>query len=380
MESKNFCNDKFIEEYNSFLNQLELLSEDTSSKEIIKTLKNECETDKLSRGMIFYNTLKDDSVFELFCKSKIKIFSSKDRKTSLLSNSLFGEQLPLKKLINNQDQKTKDIIWKYLHLFYFLLESNNKNRSVRKSKISKILKENKKNVGNLTSDVKMELLDVDVNDETNNMIDDIVTSFEKTLSGNSANPFESIMEITQKITEKYNDKIESGDIELDKLMGSIQKSIPGMPNLMGEGGGGDMAGLGAMFGGQKKPVEKVIIDDSFSTDNVELGDKDKKEGSGMNLTNMLNMMNSMNKGAGTGDGGSEGDAGMPNMGGIFSMLGKLDSVNNEEDAEKLKVEMDSYLEKELGVDVSKLNQQLSDAQEKITCKITDVTDDEPDLD
>jgi hypothetical protein len=175
------------------------------------------------------------------------------------------------------------------------------------------------------------------------------------------------MEITQKITEKYNDKIESGDIELDKLMDSIQKSIPGMPNLMGEGGEGGMAGLGAMFGGQKKPVEKVIIDDSFSTDNVELGDKDKKEGSGMNLTNMLNMMNSMNKGAGEGG----GDSGMPNMGGIFSMLGKLDNINNEEDAEKLKEEMDSYLEKELGVDVSKLNQQLSDAQEKITDKVND---------
>jgi hypothetical protein len=150
-------------------------------------------------------------------------------------------------------------------------------------------------------------------------------------------------------------------------MDSIQKSIPGMPNLMGEGGEGGMAGLGAMFGGQKKPVEKVIIDDSFSTDNVELGDKDKKEGSGMNLTNMLNMMNSMNKGAG--EGGD--DSGMPNMSGIFSMLGKLENINNEEDAEKLKEEMDSYLEKELGVDVSKLNQQLSDAQEKITDKVND---------
>ena len=53
------------------------------------------------------------------------------------------------------------------------------------------------------------------------------------------------------------------------------------------------------------------------------------------------------------------------------MLGKLDNINNEEDAEKLKEEMDSYLEKELGVDVSKLNQQLSDAQEKITDKVND---------
>ena len=32
---------------------------------------------------------------------------------------------------------------------------------------------------------------------------------------------------------------------------------------------------------------------------------------------------------------------------------------------KLKEEMDSYLEKELGVDVSKLNQQIEEAQQKV---------------
>ena len=55
----------------------------------------------------------------------------------------------------------------------------------------------------LSNQVKNELLNVDVNEETNDMIDDIVKSFEKTLSGDNANPFESIMEITQNITDKY---------------------------------------------------------------------------------------------------------------------------------------------------------------------------------
>lgn len=340
MESNNFCNEKFLEEYNVFLNQLANLFVDEEDKVLIKKFIDECESDKLARGKQLYDSLEEEYVFELFVKSKVRLFSSKDEKTLLVSNSLFGEDLPIKRLVNNQSENTKGIIWKYLHLFYFLHESTNKNRNERKSKVSKALKEKTEK---LQYNVKNDLLDVDVNNDTNNMIDDIVSSFEKTLSNTSSdNPFENIMQITQDITEKYNDKIESGEIELDKLMGSIQKNIPGMP---------DIGGLSK----KEEPKEKVIIDDNFSTDQVELGDKDKKEkSSGMNLNNMLNMMNSMG-----------GDSGAPQLGGLFSMLGKLDSVESNEDAEKLKEEMDQYLEKELGVDVSKLNKQLDEAETKL---------------
>lgn len=369
MESNNFCREKFIEEYNLILNQLENLFENENDKQNIKNLKNDCESDKLARGKLFYDCINDDDLFELLCKSRVKLFSTKDERTKSISNSLFGEEISIKKLINNQSEKTKDIIWKYLHLFYFLFESCYSNRKERKSVISKLLKEKEEK---LTNQVKNELLDVEVNEDTNDMIDDIVKSFEKTLSGESSNPFESIMEITQNITDKYSGKIESGDIELEKLMGSIQNSIPGMPDLMSSGLGG---------GKKAEPKEKVIIDEDFSTDKVELGDKDKKEesGSGMNLSNMLKMMNSMNGAGGSG----EGDPNAPDLGGLFSMLNKLDTVETDEDAEKLKGEMDSYLQNELGVDVGKLNQQLEEAQNKMS-NIVEIKEDdsgeEPDQD
>lgn len=377
METKNFCSEKFLEEYDLFLNQLEGLFEDEDDKNLVLELKKSCESDKLSKGNLFYSSLEDNELFDLFCKSKVKLFSTKDEKTRIISNSLLGDNLPLKKLINNQNERTKDIIWKYLHLFYFLYESDNSNRKERKSLISKLLKDKEEK---LTREVKNELLNVDVNEDTNDMIEDIVKSFEKSLSGENANPFESIMEITQNITNKYNDKIESGEIELDKLMGSIQSNIPGMPDLMK----GGMGGLGGLGGKKEEPKEKVIIDEDFSTDKVELGDKegDKKEGSGMNLSNMLKMMNSMNGGGGNPTGG---EGGGPDLGGLFSMLGKLDSVDNEEDAEKLKAEMDTYLEKELGVDVGKLNQQIGEAQEKMSNMVPNKpsetsSPDEPDQD
>ena len=52
----------------------------------------------------------------------------------------------------------------------------------------------------------------------------------------------------------------------------------------------------------------------------------------------------------------------------------------KEDAATLKAEMDTYLEKELGVDVGKLNQQIVEAQDKMSnmaSKNKDISPDEP---
>jgi len=114
MESTNFCHEKFLEEYNVFLKQLNVLFVNEEEKNIINNLMKECESDKISRGRKFYDSIEEEYLFELFCKSKVRLFSSKDKNTVLVSSSLFGENLPLKKLINNQSSNTKDIIWKYL--------------------------------------------------------------------------------------------------------------------------------------------------------------------------------------------------------------------------------------------------------------------------
>lgn len=346
MEIQNFCTDKYIQEYNNFIDQLENIFKDNM---YIKNLKTETNEQKLHRCTMLHNSLEDEDLFEYFYKSKIKLFSSKDKNTNIVSNSLFGEVLPLKKLINNMDQQTKDVIWKYLHLFYFLIESNNKNRSDRKSKLSKVLKEKEEK---FAKNIKNDLLDVELNDETNNMIDDIVKSFEKSFDKSlnddisTSNPFESIMNITQKITEKYSNKIENGDIEIEKILGSIQNHIPGLQDIMKN------------VPGSTKPKETVIINEDFSTDQVDLGDKDENK-SGMNMASMFKMMNSM--------GGKEGGK---ELGGIFSMISKLNNVSSEEDALKLKEEMDTYMKDSMGVDMTDFNKKM----EEIIIKVKDNDD------
>jgi hypothetical protein len=92
------------------------------------------------------------------------------------------------------------------------------------------------------------------------MIEDIIKSFEKTLNGGNSNPFQGIMEISQKISSKYQDKISTGEIEIDKIMSSITKTIPGMDEIL----------KGGLFNkSDKKKKETVVIDENFTTANIE---------------------------------------------------------------------------------------------------------------
>ena len=65
------------------------------------------------------------------------------------------------------------------------------------------------------------------------LIDDIVKSFEDMLScGDNSNPFAGIMGLSQDISKKYANKINNGEIELDKIIKSITSKVPGMDVMM----------------------------------------------------------------------------------------------------------------------------------------------------
>ena len=76
---------------------------------------------KLTRCQVFSSTIRENN-FELFLKSKIKVFSHKTEDTQAISESLFGEKLCLKNLLNNQPDDVKKIIWTNLHTLCMLCE------------------------------------------------------------------------------------------------------------------------------------------------------------------------------------------------------------------------------------------------------------------
>ena len=329
-----------------------------------ETMKNNCND--------FYNLLDDDKLYLLFLNNKIKVFSSKEDSTNNLSKSLFGENLLLKNIFNNQDEMNKLILWDSLLYLYNSIEACNSNRKERledlKDKFNQIKIK-------LSDRVKEQILPEDVNNTTTNMVSDIIGSFQDLLSDNK-NPFENIMGITSKISEKYYKDIENGDIEVDKLLknmpfpgkengmnmedmmnGDMMKNMGDMMgNVMGEGVGDMMKGM--MGGKKEEQKEPTIIDDNFSTANVDVGeDEVEKKGKGM-IGNMMNMANNL-----------PSMEGMPGLGELGGMMKDITSGEMDlESLENMKGKMDSFMEKTLGVDISEFNKNMENLVSKMESK------------
>jgi hypothetical protein len=259
----------------------------------------------------FYQSLQDEDTFTLFSMSKIKVFSSKTVETHAVSISLFGEDLSLKQIFNNQPDVTKNNLWELLFNLYIQLERINNNDPTRISLLKDGLKKTRSSSSNtVKSDIFKNILNTDVNSTTNNMLDDIISSFQNVVS-NKGNPFENIMGITEMITNKYGSKIENGEVEIDKILG-------GMGGLLNKGMG------------EEKKEEPVVIDENFSTDSVVVG-KEEEAGPQINLTKLMPLAN---------------------------MVTKINSVKSEDDILSLKKDMDNFMEKELKVDMNQYKENM----------------------
>jgi len=384
----------YIENYDLLIEQLAYLFTTESEKETLLELNSESKDKKWIRGVNFCSLLNDSS-FELFLESKVKLFSHKEELNKKISEELFGEKISLKKIFNNREENVKFVLWSYLHSIVLMIEFAQKKKNKDKIKrLSKVMEDYapelekcKKKVGRDPKNMIKDMLGVDVNDKTNDMVADIVKSFETTLQGGAnANPLAGILEISKKISEKYQDMINQGDIQLDKLMEGIQKTIPGMDQVLkGDGKGGlggldammgGVNGLGAMMGGtgglgsmmgglfgkgeQKK--ETVIIDENFSTSNVELGKI--KESSNLNIGKLLNVADSLgvipNFG---GEPAKEGDSsGMPQLSELFSMMNGIGKIKTQEEADALKTKVDNFMENKLGIDIKNMGKMFNTMQ------------------
>jgi len=362
----NFYESQYLQMFSHFIEQLKVIFPDEETTKFLCEIDSLSDQDKISRGQNLSLSI-DDKNFDLFCYSKIKVFSHKSEKTLAISESLFGNNLYLKNILNNQPDEVKKIIWNNLHTLCFLselLKPENLQDNERIIKLTKLINtseesEEEQEACNFKDDTRkklQEMLGVNVNNETTSMIDDIVGSFENVLTNQSGgNPLGGIMDISQKISVKYADKINNGEIELDKLMQAITSKVPGMDQMMG-----------GMMGGSKdkaKTKEKVLIDENFSTASVEVGINKEPESKGMNVSGILKMADQIGVIPGGKQSSKESGMedmmnGIPGIGKVMEMMQKLENTNTQEDAEALKLEMDTFLQTELGVDIDKLNEQL----------------------
>jgi hypothetical protein len=305
---------EFLSYYNNFVNLLDFIFPYEETKENLAVIKSFSDEEKVNRGIAFANSFNDDN-FSLFLKKKLKVFSHKHQNTQQISESLFGVDFCLKNLLNNQSDDIKNNIWVNLHTLYLYSEQLKEEPKAERLLLLKSL-DLKLPAGAEDTNIKNklhEILDVDVNKETNDMINEIIETFETTLKNTDENPMAKVMELSQQISSKYTDKINNGDIELDKLMQSIIKKMPGMEKMM--------PGMEKMMSGftdKKGKKERIIMDENFSTALVEAPElKDEKTkfviGDALKTANQMGIL-------GGNTPGKPGLPAMPDMSDIMNMM------------------------------------------------------------
>ena len=405
--------DTYINDYNKFIEQLKIIFNNDNIINILDLkilLSNE---EKIKNGCLF-STLINEFDYESFHNSKIKIFSHKDKVTQEISESLFGFDCCLKNLINNQPNEVKNVIWKHLHNIWLSSENLKQDQNMENIKLMKkklfAIDEFKMDFSKSDAKKKLqELLGVDVNNETSEMIDDIINSFEDlfndSLSKNS-NPMAKILKISQKISSKYTSKIKNGNIEISKIMEAIIGKLPGMENMFGK-----FKNMNKLF---EKPKESqtIIIDENFSTANVLIGELPSDQGPSFKIGSMLKIadkfgiipsLSNTTEGisvaiAGAGaeaeaEAEAEAGAGAGNLlSGLFSnqpgdnnllnlnldkMMGLVknfqslnEDSNNSDNLINIQKDMDGFLQNELGLDMNKINSELKNM---ISNEFTDKT-------
>ena len=394
-EESNVDDAKYLNNFNEFVNQLKIIFINNDIQQILNDVLQLSNEDKINNGKLFIKLI-NDNYFDDFVKAKLKIFSHKNENTLQLSESLFGSKLCIKYILNNQSEEIKKLIWTNLYNLYISCESLKPVEERNTVKIERIMGL----LDNKTNDVRkkiQEVLGSDINDHTSDMVNDIVSSFENIMSTNpGSNPLADIMGLSQKISVKYANKLNNGDIEIDKLLKCMTNKIPGMENMMsGEGGDimnnimSSMGNMGNMTGGNTEK-EKIIIDDNFSTASVDVGATDKDKNN-INFGNILKMADQFGVLPGgrqtttdretTNDNTTpdlssfnlDGLCNNPQLSKIMGMMGKLNNVNTQDEIEQLKNEVDTFLQNEMNVDMDKINDFLPSAPRANSTSTGDIT-------
>ena len=338
--------------YSNFISHVKNVFPDNT---FLENILNETQEQQLNRVKKFNDSLNNVTLFNYFLKNKIKLFSHKEKDTTIVSESLFGSEVTLKKIFNNQEEPVKLLFWtdlKYLLLSYnrYILstDSNNKNALDRVQKLSENNVQNSQPMINPKDGLNKILKTENLNATTNNMINDIFSTFEKTISQPGSNPFSNIMQISQIISEKYKSNIENGEVNLDDLLANMT-GLPGMENMSGLIGSLSKQ----MQTTNTEPVEKVVIDENFSTAIVPKGEQ-KEESQNIDIGGLLKTMDSLGA-IGLGNplmgGGSTDENSMSKLMDVF---GKLSNTNDPS-------QLNQKMEADLGIDMTKFTDEMTKA-------------------
>lgn len=335
----------FSSNYSNFISHVKNAFQNNT---LLDNILNETNEQQINRIQKFNNSLNSVTLFNYFLKNKLKLFSHKEKDTLLVSESIFGAEIPLKKLFNNQDESVKMLFWtdlKCLLLSYnkYILSIDPDNKNVL-DRIQLLSQTNSQTNFNPKEGLNKILKTDNLNSTTNNMINDIFETFEKNVSQPGSNPFANIIQISQIISEKYKSNIENGEVNLDNLLANMTE-LPGMESMNGIIG----SLTKQMQSNNVQPEEKIIIDDNFSTAIVKQGEQ-KEDSQNIDIGGLLKTMDSLGVLGNPLMNGSLSDDN--NMNKLINVFGKLSNTTDPS-------QLNQIIENDLGIDMNKFTSEMS---------------------
>uniref|UniRef100_A0A6C0H8D9 Uncharacterized protein n=1 Tax=viral metagenome TaxID=1070528 RepID=A0A6C0H8D9_9ZZZZ len=355
-----------METYNQFIQKLKNIFTDAATIKILNKYNNDDDKIKKEKCLLFIKLI-DEYDEDSFMNCKIKIFSHKNKNTLAISNCLFGPDLSIKNLLNNQTNEIKIIIWNYMHIIYKTYKEHetikNESNEVIKTKLYELLGDSKGTIN--------------LNDDTTNMINDISDAF-NALIDNISNPSElmkNIVKISHKISHKYSKMIKEGNIEIDKILNILISKLPGMEGNTNEFTNNIFSNINKIFE-KNNNNELIIIDENFSTANVKLGDtpetnnllSNMKIGSVLKMADKLgfipNTFESSNNSTSTNETNLINIANessfdqMPDIGKLMNIITKITDDNSN--INDIKNEMSDFVHKNLGINLDSFTNELEE--------------------
>lgn len=175
-------------------------------------------------------------VFRRFCISNREALETKDWRKFQVDTITYSERvyIGLKGIFSMADDETKAVIWKHLLTISAILDPNSKARDILRESSGPESKNEQEFLGNIF-------------DKVQDCVDPV----------NMTNPMQAISSILSSgvFSELVNDMssgVNSGELKLDRLMGTVQGMMSQMSQMNGEGGEESqamMVNINSMMGG-----------------------------------------------------------------------------------------------------------------------------------
>lgn len=202
----------------------------------------------------FNSYLDNNDLFNLFLKKKTKLFSHKSDNTKNLSEVLFGDKISMRDVLTTQNNKTKDIIWNYLHNIYLHTEHKKETPNTDRIKLFEKLSDSDNCSDNNKTQLFENIIDEQSNDKSKDLLKDIVGSFDTLVTDNQEDLMNNVINFSKKMNDKYKNDIENNTIDINGILNNVMShnknnaSNEMISNLMGKLTSGGSSGSDGAIG------------------------------------------------------------------------------------------------------------------------------------